>query len=170
MTATRSNIPSNVLGKAGTVRYESNIRSIEHEFDRLRSTAMSTVTIAFPDLTQSPEIGPIRTGRQDLAGRRSGRGLAPQSRPGRSVPAPSLTRHTRRPSVQACTAEPVPASWRLTDRGVAVILATGLLILLAALVVVGLTAVRVTGSDYVPRGAVELVHTDAGAQQPLAGR
>jgi hypothetical protein len=164
MTATRSNIPSNVLGKAGTVRYESNIRSIEHEFDPLRSTAMSTVTIAFPDVTQSSEIGRIRVGRQGLAGRRSGRGLAPQSRPGRSVLAPSLTPHTRQPSVQACTAEPVPASWRLTDRGIAVILAAGLLIMLAALVVVGLTAVRVTGSDYVPGRTAGLVHTDAGSQ------
>jgi hypothetical protein len=169
MTATRSNIPSNVLGKAGTVRYESNIRSIEHEFDPLRSTAMSTVTIAFPDVTQSAEIGRIR-GRQGIAGRRSGRGLAPQSRPGRSVPAPSLTARSRRPSAQACAVEAVPASWRLTDRGIAVILATGLLIMLAALVVIGLTAVRVTGADYVPGSAAGLVHTNAAAGQSVAGR
>jgi hypothetical protein len=41
-----------------------------------------------------------------------------------------------------------PTSWRLTDRGIALVLVTGLLIVTAALAVVGLTAVRVTGERY----------------------
>ena len=45
------------------------------------------------------------------------------------------------------------ASWRLTDRGVAVVLVVGLMIMVAALTVVGLTAVQVTGSDYRPGGS-----------------
>jgi hypothetical protein len=39
---------------------------------------------------------------------------------------------------------------RLTDRGIAVILVAGAMIVMAALVVVGLTAVRVTGEDAQP--------------------
>jgi hypothetical protein len=41
-----------------------------------------------------------------------------------------------------------PSAWRLTDRGIALVLVTGLLIVTAALAVVGLTAVRVTGERY----------------------
>jgi hypothetical protein len=38
--------------------------------------------------------------------------------------------------------------WRLTDRGVAVVMVIAAMILTAALVVIGLTVVRVTGPDY----------------------
>ena len=38
--------------------------------------------------------------------------------------------------------------WRLTDRGIAVVMVIVAMILMAALVVIGLTAVRVTGPDY----------------------
>ena len=40
------------------------------------------------------------------------------------------------------------SSWRLTDRGVAVVIVTGLMIMVAALTVVGLTAMRVTSDGY----------------------
>jgi hypothetical protein len=40
------------------------------------------------------------------------------------------------------------AEWRLTDRGIAVAMALAAIILTTALVVIGLTAVRVTGTDY----------------------
>jgi hypothetical protein len=40
------------------------------------------------------------------------------------------------------------ADWRLTDRGIAVAMVVAVMILTAALVVIGLTAVRVTGPDY----------------------
>jgi hypothetical protein len=39
-------------------------------------------------------------------------------------------------------------AWQLTDRGVAVLLVAGLMIMVAALTVVGLTAVTVTGEGY----------------------
>ena len=39
-------------------------------------------------------------------------------------------------------------NWRLTDRGVAVVLVVGLMIMVAALTVVGLTAMSVTGDGY----------------------
>ncbi|HLT61055.1 MAG TPA: hypothetical protein VK020_07670 [Microlunatus sp.] len=40
--------------------------------------------------------------------------------------------------------------WRLTGRGVAVIMVVGLLIAAAALTVIGATVVRVTSDDYRP--------------------
>jgi hypothetical protein len=43
-----------------------------------------------------------------------------------------------------------PGDWRLTDRGIAVILVFAAMILTAAVAVIGLTAVRVTGADYTP--------------------
>ena len=39
-------------------------------------------------------------------------------------------------------------TWQLTDRGVAVLLVAGLMIMVAALTVVGLTAITVTGEGY----------------------
>lgn len=91
--------------------------------------------------------------------RRTGRGTGPQARPFRTLPAPGLTRSPKlRP--QSCSV-PTPAatppdrsssSWRLTDRGIALVLVTGLLIVTAALAVVGLTAVRVTGERYSDAG------------------
>jgi hypothetical protein len=88
--------------------------------------------------------------------RRTGRGTGPQARPSRPLPAPSLTRGLgSRPqacSVTAPAPAPAllgrPAQWRLTDRGIALVLVTGLLIATAALAVVGLTAFRVTGERY----------------------
>jgi hypothetical protein len=41
-----------------------------------------------------------------------------------------------------------PSEWRLTDRGVAVVMVIALMILTAALLVIGLTAIRVTSADY----------------------
>jgi hypothetical protein len=41
-----------------------------------------------------------------------------------------------------------PADWRLTDRGIAVVMVLAAMILTSALVVIGLTAVRVTSADY----------------------
>ena len=42
----------------------------------------------------------------------------------------------------------VPASWQLTDRGIAVIMAIAGVIMTVALLVIGLTAMRVTSADY----------------------
>jgi len=41
---------------------------------------------------------------------------------------------------------------RLTDRGIAAILIAAMLLLVSAAVVIGLTAIRVTGADYVSYG------------------
>ena len=41
-----------------------------------------------------------------------------------------------------------PAKCQLTDRGIAVVIAIVAIIMIAALAVIGLTVVRVTGNDY----------------------
>ena len=105
--------------------------------------------------------GPVRQGRPTRVrpARRSGRSLAPRARPGSFAPAPALVPSTRGRarscSVEAPAAEVVAdlapeVHTRLTDRGIAVILVTGAMIVMAALVVVGLTAVRVTGDNAEP--------------------
>ncbi|WP_375426410.1 hypothetical protein [uncultured Friedmanniella sp.] len=48
----------------------------------------------------------------------------------------------------APTRSSATTSWRLTERAIALILVTGLVVVTAALAVVGLTAVRVTGERY----------------------
>ena len=97
----------------------------------------------------SPATTPVRPRRHD------GRGTAPFARPSRAV-APPTVRAARSPGAQACalpmTTVGVHATWRLTDRGIAVVMVTGLMIVITALVVVGLTAVRVTGEHYQVQG------------------
>jgi hypothetical protein len=61
--------------------------------------------------------------------------------------------------VRACRMEPViqsPASWRLTDRGIAVVLVLAAMIALAAVTVIGLTAWQVTGPGYQTTGVAQL--------------
>jgi hypothetical protein len=157
MVATRSNISSNELGLAPGVRYKSNIRSIEHQFDTVaRRAAMTTLTIAIEEIAADrarPTLSPIAP-----AGRAGGRGLRPNTRPARAVPPPSLAAPARR-APQACVAEPAlsSASMRLTDRGIGAVMVVGLMIMVTALVVIGLTALRVTGPGYVPAGQSQLV-------------
>jgi hypothetical protein len=81
----------------------------------------------------------------------TGRGVRPRSRP----PAAFNPRVTGGglQEVRACTAEaPPPAPLRLTERGMAVIMVAALMLLVSAVVVIGLTVVRVTGPNYVPYG------------------
>jgi hypothetical protein len=157
MTATRSNISSNELGMPAAVRYKSNIRSIEHQFDAdTRRTAMSTLTIVFDEIAADrtrPALSPTRH-----VGRADGRGLRPGTRPARAVPPPSLAGSGRR-TPQACLADADAGavSLRLTDRGIAAVLVVGLMIMVTALVVIGLTASRVTGPGYVPSGQSQFV-------------
>ena len=85
-------------------------------------------------------------------GRGSARGRSPQARPGRAVPAPSIQTAPVAP-VRGCVAEhaavaAVPTPWQLTDRGIAVVLVAVLMIVVAAMAVIGLTAFRVTGDSY----------------------
>ena len=56
-------------------------------------------------------------------------------------------------SAEACPIVGAPhrqVDWRLTDRGIAAVMVIAGMILTAALVVIGLTAIRVTGPDYGP--------------------
>lgn len=88
--------------------------------------------------------------------RRSGRGTRPAARPARPLETP-VVKVARDVGPRSCTVTapvvaPVPvrptASWRLTDRAIALVVVTGLVLVTAALAVVGLTAVRVTGERY----------------------
>ena len=117
---------------------------------------MSTLTIAFEEIAADrarPALSP-----SSLAGRAAGRGLRPNTRPVRAVPPPSLAPSVRH-TPQACVAEPNQSavSMRLTDRGIAAVMVIGLMIMVTALVVIGLTALRVTGPGYAPSGQSQLV-------------
>jgi hypothetical protein len=125
------------------MQYKSNVRSIEQPFDTSRGATMSTATITrvTPDPRRvSPQVRrPVRTG--------GSRG--PVARPVRALPAPSV-RIDRPADARACRVEAVSArgEWRLTDRGIAVVLLLVLMIAVAAVAVIGLTAWQVTGTDY----------------------
>lgn len=78
-------------------------------------------------------------------------GVRPHSHPPR-VPGPFIARAGSQ-GVRGCTAATaVPPPMRLTDRGIAAILIAAMLLLVSAAVVIGLTAIRVTGADYVSYG------------------
>jgi hypothetical protein len=64
-----------------------------------------------------------------------------------SVDQPRTSAASTRPCslVEEATA---PSEWRLTDRGIAVVVVVAVMILTAALAVIGLTALRVTSADY----------------------
>ena len=104
------------------------------------------------------EAVPVRPGDASPGGRRrrSARGLGPTSRPapvGSAAGARTAAGHRSR--AQACRpGRGRPPIWRLTERGVAVIVATALLIAVAAVAVVASTALRVTGGDQRPVSAV----------------
>jgi hypothetical protein len=91
---------------------------------------------------------PVRPRRQPNArpARGTGRSARPMARPAGAVPAPRLAPAVRQ-APQACAVE-AEAHWRLTDRGIAVIMVTGLMIVAAAVMVVSMTAIRVTGDGY----------------------
>lgn len=91
----------------------------------------------------------------------TGRASAPVARPVRAVPAPTLAPGART-RARSCTVEAAPARWRLTDRGIAVVLVTGLMIVAAAVAVVGMTALRVTGENYQPFQQSEAVGSTQG--------
>ena len=108
---------------------------------------------------------PVPTKVPSRPRRRTGRGTGPVARPARPLPssllspAPGLRPQSCRvaPPVVAPLEVGRPSSWRLTERGIALVLVTGLLIVTAALAVVGLTAMRVTGEHYAGVGHSALV-------------
>jgi hypothetical protein len=158
---TTSNKCANALGNPAEMRYKSNIRSIERPFDTSqRSTSMSAMTIDLAPTEPRTQGGAPRSRIGTSAdprpvtrpGRGSARGRSPQARPGRSVPAPSIQTSPAAP-VRGCVAERAvlaagPTTWHLTDRGIAVVLVTVSMIVVAAMAVIGLTALRVTGDNY----------------------
>jgi hypothetical protein len=120
---------------------------------------MNVTTLEAPATTQAGQglSARLATAPPKAPGRprrRTGRGTGPHARPLRPLPPPGLS-GSRGSRAQACSVTapapaPLgrPAQWRLTDRGIALVLVTGLLIVTAALAVVGLTALRVTGERY----------------------
>jgi hypothetical protein len=134
--------------------YKSNRRSIEHQFDTSRGATMTAVTT---EHRQAPPTG-ATTGAAARATSGSGRRGRPNAHPVRplsaayAASAASGARGCRLPA----TAGVPSAGWRLTDRGVAVVLVIGLMIMVAALTVIGLTALRVTGPDFRPDTAARV--------------
>ncbi len=89
--------------------------------------------------------------------RRAGRSVSPQSRPVKLVPppVPAAARPVISPTIRSCTVAE-GTRWRLTDRGIAVIMVVGAMIIAAAVMVVAMTAVRVTSDTYQPSGLAEV--------------
>lgn len=128
------------------------------------STLEAPVGAATPDRAaraSATTTVPVRPGR------RAGRGTGPKARPARRRAAPPVVRSAGTPSHGCSVAAPLPvaprvpraeqAQWQLTDRGIALVLVTGLLIAAAALAVVGLTAIRVTSERYHQHGQSAVV-------------
>ena len=110
------------------------------------STAM--ITRVTPEIRRAtPEIR--RASPEVRRPARPGPARRPLFRPTHAVPAPTV--HTgRRAEVRSCRVEApsAPGEWRLTDRGIAVVLVLVGMITVAAVAVIGLTAWQVTGADY----------------------
>lgn len=110
-------------------------------------TIESTRTRRVATAQQPTRVRPVRQTRPG-----PGRGIGPQARPQRPLAAPSL-RAARPTQARSCVvAAPQPTTWRLTDRGIAAIMVVGLMIMVAAATVIGLTAFTVTSEDYRPAG------------------
>jgi hypothetical protein len=73
--------------------------------------------------------------------------------PARAAAVHSIDRYSRQLASQGVRRNAIAhatGSWQLTDRGIVVAMAIAAMILTAAVVVIGLTAVRVTSPDYDP--------------------
>jgi hypothetical protein len=116
----------------------------------VKEQSMSVILSAAPDTRRRPR----------RAGRGTGRQTRPQARPPRPLRGPQLGPDAA-VATWGCDAAPAapPVRWRLTERGITfvatVVIAVGLAIATAALVMVGLTALRVTGDSYVPAGQIQ---------------
>ena len=76
----------------------------------------------------------------------------PRARALSGVPGPSL-RRSQVSAARGCLVEATaPLPVRLTERGIAVIVVVALMIAVAAAMMIGLTAFRVTSPDYLPQG------------------
>lgn len=103
--------------------------------------------VGSPRPTQ-PRVRPARS-RRGPSGR-ADRSRGPRLRP--ELFARFSTGGRARSSVsrpQGCAVS-TPSQWRLTDRGIAVVLVAGLMVVVAAVTVVAATAIHVTGDSYAP--------------------
>lgn len=121
-----------------------NVSTLETPTAPVRPTSVPTARVSTP----------ARTRRRPGVGR----GTGPQARPprplGLATSVRPLTSRAQSCAVEAPPAvQPAPAArWRLTERGIALVLVAGLLIVTASLTVVGLTALRVTSDSYQAAG------------------
>ncbi len=128
---------------------------------------MTTATLQAPALRDGGSR-PRRTLRQARPGRGSARTPRPTTRSLAGVPAPAvrpgaLAEELRIGAARSCTVVAstsaatvgprARAGWRLTDRGIAVVLVAGALLLAAAVTVITATAVTVTSGSYHPAGS-----------------
>ncbi len=96
---------------------------------------MSALPLSMPGL--SVPVGPVPINHNSIAP------ISNKRVPNSYVPV--TDRSVSRAAAQPTT---TPGDWHLTDRGIAVIMVVAAMILTAALVVLGLTVVRVTSTDY----------------------
>ena len=125
---------------------------------------MTTAIVDHPSPTRArpPSVG--------QPARRPATARGPLARPVRPAPVPARGVASDRPSgsrgvvppsakPRACRLDVVTrpaAPWRLTDRGIALVLVLITMIVLAAVTVIGLTAWRVTGPVYRATGVAQL--------------
>lgn len=125
---------------------------------------MPTATMQVTTLRRSA-ARPGRDLRPQRPNRGSARSVQPITRPLAGVPAPEVrTRRLHDATTRSCgVARPyagavAPArarsGWRLTDRGIAVVLVVGAVLLAAAVTVIAATAVTVTSDTYHRAGFV----------------
>ena len=123
---------------------------------------MSAATLERPAVT-ARSAGTTRT-RQLRPGRGAGRGTRPIGRSASGVRAPRLDRRRPTSGPRACRPElrdasvpakalAAPTGWSLTNRGIAVVLITGALLVAAALTVITATAITVTSDGYHSQGS-----------------
>jgi hypothetical protein len=124
---------------------------------------VSTLTIDQPYVTEQrsiPAAKPVR--RRATQGRPVGRPGGAVTVPSRSYVGVAKPREVARPyptAVRACrvgTDSRSATSWRLTDRGIALVLTLAALLVVAAVTVIGLTAWRVTSHGYQTSGVTEV--------------
>ena len=131
---------------------------------------MTTAAAADVDVAWSPESQTRtpakrrpRPGRRD---RSRGPGVGPRARPAHPIDAPTLPARAAlaarscAASAEAVGSDPLAdttARWRLTDRGIVMILVAGFMVVVAAVTVVGLTALRVTSGDAQPLTSTQML-------------
>jgi hypothetical protein len=122
------------------LRYKSNVRSIEHQFDALPEGRfqMSAISVFGPEAHHFDLPRPRPTSARPRT---------------MSNPAPAI-------ADLKSSGNRAAADWQLTNRGIAVVMVIAAMILTAAIAVIGITAVRVTspGGDARPQESRQAQH------------